>query len=229
MNPTGGEHKKLNSIIDRVVDSYQLLTPEEQALLKSQLASFRNLYLFLSQIIPYQDSDLEKLFTFGRYLLTKLPRTDNQTRVKIDDEVQLKYYRLEKISEGKIDLRVGEAAGLYGPTAVGTGQADELVQLSTLVDKLNERFGTEFTPADQLFFDQIRETAIVNDQLRQAASVNTIENFRPVFMNLLDSLFIERMEENEEITMKVVSPGEFRELAAESLLKVIYQHFQNRA
>jgi type I restriction enzyme, R subunit len=112
---------------------------------------------------------------------------------------------------------------------VGTGQADELVQLSTLVDKLNERFGTEFAIADQLFFDQIRETAIANEQLRQAAAVNSIENFRPVFMNLLDSLFIERMEGNEEITMQVVSPGEFRELAAELLLKTIYQQLQQKS
>jgi type I restriction enzyme, R subunit len=229
MNPTGGEHKKLNSIIDRVVESYKPLTDEDQALFKSQLASFRNLYLFLAQIIPYQDSDLEKLFTFGRYLLTKLPRTESDTRVKIDDEVQLKYYRLEKISEGQIDLKAGEAKGLYGPREVGTGQADELVQLSTLVDKLNERFGTEFALADQLFFDQIRETAIANEQLRQAAVVNTIENFRPVFMNLLDSLFIERMEGNEEITMQVVSPGEFREVAAELLLKAIYQQLQQKS
>jgi type I restriction enzyme, R subunit len=226
MNPTGGEHKKLNSIIDRCVETYKTLTDEDQALFKSQLASFRNLYLFLSQIIPYQDSELEKLFTFGRYLLTKLPSIDDNKRIKIDDDVQLKYYRLEKISEGKIDLRAGEASGLYGPTEVGTGQADELVPLSNLVDRLNERFGTDFTLADQLFFDQIRETAIANDQLRQAATVNTLENFRPVFMNLLDSLFIERMEGNEEITMQVVSPGDFREMVAELLLQIIYKQLQ---
>ncbi len=177
MNPTGGEHKKLNSILDRVVEQYKALEDEEQALFKSQLASFRNLYLFLSQIIPYQDSELEKLYTFGRYLLTKLPRIPDSPAIKIDDEVQLKYYRLEKISEGAIDLKVGEAAALYGPREVGTGQVDEEVQLSTLVEKLNERFGTEFTLADQLFFEQVRETAVANEQLRRSAQVNTIENF----------------------------------------------------
>ncbi|MBF2046045.1 MAG: hypothetical protein IGS54_01375 [Elainella sp. C42_A2020_010] len=77
MTPTGGEHKKLNGILDRVVEKYTALTDEDQALFKSQLASFRNLYLFLSQVIPYQDSELEKLYTFGRYLLTKLPRSQD--------------------------------------------------------------------------------------------------------------------------------------------------------
>ena len=37
--------------------------------------------------------------------------------------------------------------------------AEEEVALSTLIDKLNERFGTDFTEADQLFFDQVRATA----------------------------------------------------------------------
>jgi hypothetical protein len=48
-------------------------------------------------------------------------------------------------SDGALDLKVGEAEALYRPTEVGTGQVDEDMQLSTLVGKLDERFGTEFT------------------------------------------------------------------------------------
>ena len=227
MNPTGSEHKKLNSLLDKVVNCYIELAEEDQALLKSQLVSFRNLYLFLSQVIPYQDSELEKLYTFGRYLLTKLPRTPNSPNVKIDDEVALKYYRLEKISEGSISLKTGEAEALYGPREVGTGQAEEEVQLSTLVDKLNERFGTEFTLADQLFFDQIRETAIANPQIRQAATVNSAENFKPVFSKLLENLFIERMEGNEEIFTRLMNDNDFRQEAANALMLAVYHQIKD--
>lgn len=101
--------------------------------------------------------------------------------------MELKYYRLQKISEGAIDLKVGEPEALYGPTEVGTGQPDEDVQLSTLVGKHNERFGTEFTPADQLFFDQVRETAVASEQLRQAVMANSIENLEPVFNKQLEN------------------------------------------
>ena len=229
MNPTGGEHKKLNSILDRVVEQHNVFEAEEQALFKSQLASFRNLYLFLSQVIPYQDSDLEKLYTFGRYLLTKLPRTQDDPAIKVDDEVQLKYYRLEKISEGAINLKAGEAEALYGPREVGTGQADEEVQLSTLVEKLNERFGTEFNLADQLFFDQVRETAIANEQLRQSAKVNTLENFEPVFKKQLENLFVERMEDNEDIFVRLMNDDNFREMAAQYLMRTVYQQINQDA
>ncbi|MBI3147086.1 MAG: type I restriction endonuclease subunit R [Betaproteobacteria bacterium] len=226
LNPTGGEHKKLNALLDLAVERFKKLGEEDRNLFKSQLVSFRNLYGFISQIIPYQDSDHEKLYTFARFLLTKLPHTTDNRKVHVDDEVELKYYRLQKISEGAIDLKVGELEALYGPTEVGTGQPDEDVQLSTLVDKLNERFGTEFTPADQLFFDQVRETAVANEQLRQAVMANSIENFEPVFNKQLENLFIERMDGNEEIFVRLMNDEAFRSIAAGHLMRAVYQQIK---
>ena len=226
LNPTGGEHKKLNAVLDLAVERYKSLSEEDQNLFKSQLVSFRNLYGFVSQIIPYQDSDHEKLYSYTRFLLTKLPRTTDTRTVNVDDEVELKYYRLQKISEGSIDLKAGEPEALYGPTEVGTGQADEEVKLSTLVDKLNERFGTEFTPADQLFFDQVRETAVVNEQLRQAVMANSLENFEPVFSKQLENLFIERMEGNEEIFVRLMNDNAFRNIAESYLMRAVYSQIR---
>jgi len=222
LNPTGGEHKKLNALLDLAVERFKEQVEENQDLIKGQLISFRNLYGFISQIIPYQDSDLEKLYTYTRFLLTKLPYTSDPRKIQVDDEVELKYYRLQKISEGAIDLKAGEPEPLSGPTEVGTGQADEEVQLSTLVGKLNERFGTEFTPADQLFFDQVRETAVANDHLRQAVMANTIENFKPVFNKQLENILVERMAGNEEIFVKMMNDDAFREIAAGYLMQAVY-------
>ena len=222
LNPTGAEHKKLNGLLDLAVERFKKLDEADQNLCKGQLVSFRSLYGFISQIVPYQDSDHEKLYSYARFLLAKLPQVENQ-KVQLDDEVGLKYYRLQKISEGAIDLKIGEPSALYGPTEVGTGQADEEVQLSTLVSKLNERFGTEFTPADQLFFDQVRETAVANAQLRQAVMANSIENFEPVFNKQLENLIIERMDGNEEIFVRMMNDEAFKNIAASHLMKAVYQ------
>lgn len=227
LNPTGGEHKKLNALIDLATDRFKTFSEEEQNLFKGQLVSFRNLYRFVSQIVPYQDSDHEKLYTYARFLLTKLPQTTDNRMVQVDDDVELKYYRLQKISEGAIDLRAGEPDALYGPTAVGTGQADEDVQLSILVDRLNERFGTEFTPADQLFFEQVRETAVANEQLRQAVMANSLENFEPVFNQQLENLFIERMDGNEGIFVRLMNDEAFRKIAASHLMRAVYQQVRS--
>ena len=229
MNPTGGEHKRLNATLDVAIERFKLLNEEDGTLFKSQLSSFRNLYSFVSQVIPYQDSEHEKLYTYARFLLAKLPQGADPHRIQVDDEVELKFYRLQKISEGAIDLKAGEADPLKGPTDVGTGQPDEDVQLSTLVERLNERFGTEFTPADQLFFEQVRETAIANEQLRQAVMANTIENFEPVFNRQLENLFVERMEGNEDIFVRLMNDEAFRNVAASHLMRAVYNQIRHGA
>jgi type I restriction enzyme, R subunit len=220
---TGVEHKKLNSLLDPIVEQYKTLSEPEKEQFKNQLTSFRNLYLFLSQVIPYQDSELEKLYAYGRFLLKKLPRTNKAPKIDLSGDIELKYYRLEKVSEGKINLKKGTAEPLKGATAVGTRKPDKEVPLSQLVESLNERFGTNFTLADQLFFEQITETALSNDSIKKAAQVNTKENFAPVLEKQLENLFIERMDGNEKIFIEVMNNEEFRSAVFEKLLESIYE------
>jgi len=225
--PSVTDHRLLNAILDKAVEAYKLLEDANKELFQGQVLSFRNLYMFLSQIIPYQDSSLEKLYTYLRFLIGKLPkRTDAQT-YQPDDDVALQYYRLQKISEGSIDLSEGEAEPLKGPTEVGTSESkDEMVQLSLLVDRLNERFGTDFTKADELFFDQVAEAATLNERLQEAAKANSLENFNLVFEKTLEGLFIERMDGNEEIFAKVMNDPTFRNMAASHLVRQVYDRIR---
>ena len=106
---------------------------------------------------------------------------------------------------------------------MGTRKPDKEVPLSQLVESLNERFGTNFTLADQLFFEQITETALSNDSIKKAAQVNTKENFAPVLEKQLENLFIERMDGNEKIFIEVMNNEEFRSAVFEKLLESIYE------
>ncbi|HDV5696854.1 TPA: type I restriction endonuclease subunit R [Legionella pneumophila] len=227
--PTPADHRQMNALLDLAVDRYNELDANEQDLFKCQVKSFKNLYVFLSQIIPFQDSDLEKNYTFLRFLHNKLPRRDDEPDFNLGDEIELRYYRLQKISEGSIDLSKGEAEDLRGPTEVGTGNArDDKVQLSLLVDRLNQRFGTDFTKADELFFDQIAETAASNEKIREAAKANNLENFSLVFEKMLEGFFIERMEGNEDIFSKLMNDPKFHEVAASYLVKAVYDRVRNQ-
>lgn len=220
---SASDHARMNSVLEKAVERFNELEEEEQDEFKKLLVEFRNLYGFLSQVIPYQDSDLEKLYTYLRFLLTKLPRRGTGPGYHIEDEVELQYYRLEKISQGQIDLKTGEVIPLKSPDDVGTGKSeDEDILLSELVDKLNEKFGTEFAQADQLFFDQIHEEAVASDSLRQAATVNNIDDFRFVFNKEFEGLIIDRMEGNEEIFGKLMADAAFRKIASEHLLRQVY-------
>src|SRR5262249_25406052 len=124
-DPTAGEHRQLNGIIDKAVERYKKLDDNDKDEFKSKFVSFRNLYAFLAQMIPYQDSDLEKFYTYARFLLSKLPRRSSGPGYELEDEVSLRYYRLEQVSSESIDLEEGQADPLKGPTEIGLRTADD--------------------------------------------------------------------------------------------------------
>ncbi len=223
------DHQTMNAALDPAVDRFRVLldnNEEEAELWRGKLASFRNLYAFLSQIIPYQDSDLEKLYTYLRYLSPKLPKRKSGPQYTFDDEVRLEYYRLQKISEGSISLKEGLVRPLDGPTEVGSGTVrEDHTTLSRLIDYINERFGTDFNDADQLFFDQIIEAAMQDETLRQSAAVNPKDKFALVFGNLLETYFIERMEQNEEIFSRFMNEADFQSMVTKWISTQVYEKF----
>lgn len=229
---SAADHQAMNAALDPAMDRFGALQQQDEdeaELWRGKLYSFRNLYTFLSQIIPYQDSDLEKLYVFLRHLAPKLPRRRRGPAYNFDDEVRLDYYRLQKISEGSISLKEGYARPLDGPTEVGTGMVHEgPVALSRLIDIINQRFGTNFNQADQLFFDQIVETATSDDALKQAAVVNPKDKFELVFKNLLETLFVERMDQNEEIFARFMNDAAFQKVVTNWLASEAYQKLRNK-
>lgn len=226
-NQTAADHGQMNKCIDPAVGRFKQLEEEMREAFRKELTAFRNLYAFMAQIIPFQDSELEKLYSYIRMLLVKLPKGGRGPMYNFDDDIALKYYRLQKISEGSIQLETGKQEPVSGPTAVGTGQAKgPEIELSKLIDILNERFGTAFKPGDQLFFESIREDAVADDGLRQAALANTMENFGFVFSKALESLFIDRMDQNEEITTKFMNENQFRDAVSRHLLKEVYHQIR---
>ena len=221
------DHRAMNAALDPAVDRFKQLFEselEKAEVWRSKLTSFRNLYLFLSQVIPYQDSDLERLYTYLRHLASKLPRRTGGPQYDFDDEVYLEYYRLQKISEGSIDLGEGDARKLDGPQEVGTGDVrDNQVKLSQVIHIVNDRFGTDFNQADQLFFDQIIEEAANSDTLQQSARVNSEDKFALLFNQILESLFIERMDQNETIFARYMNDQHFQKAISDLLGTEVYR------
>jgi type I restriction enzyme, R subunit len=224
------DHQAMNAALDPAVSrfiAFRTDHEEESELWRGNVQTFISLYGFLSQVIPYQDSDLEQLYVFLRHLAAKLPRRSRGPVYQFDEEVRLEYYRLQKISEGSISLKEGVARPLDGPTEVGSGIVrPETVALSQLIDIVNDRFGTNFNQADQLFFDQIVEAAMTDDDLQQAAAVNPEDKFELVFKNLLENLFVERMDQNEEIFVRYMNDLPFQKIVTAWMASEAYKRFR---
>ena len=228
------EQGKLNSYIDPAVERFKQLPKENskdnvigtevtQEDFKNTLQSFNRTYSFLTQIMPFSDVDLEKLFTYTKFLYKKLPRTSEIDKFKLGDEVSLEYYRLQKIAENNIIM---EDQGVYeleggGGAGIRLSKEDQ-VALSEIIDVLNKRFSAEFNTADKLFFDQIEEVLVNDLELGLQAKSNPIENFSFGFIDKYMDASINRMEQNQDIFAKMMNDKEFGSIVQNYLMKKVY-------
>ncbi len=224
---------KLNSYIDPAVDRFKQL-PEEtvegdvvheisQENFKHSLQTFTRLYSFLTQIMPFTDVDLEKLYTYGRFLLKKLPRKSQSERFQLGDEVSLEYYRIQKIATENIAMEPQEEYELPGISTAGIRMSkEEKAALSEIITVINNRFGTEFTISDKLLFDQIEEDMVADEKLSAQAKSNSIDNFKFGFKEAAIDKFINRMDQNEDIFTRMMDNDDFNGLVMDYLLKRVY-------
>lgn len=228
---TKRDHGQLNKWIDPAVARFnqEYTTPtetsEEGEAFKSTLQSYIRLYSFLSQVIDWQDVALEKLYAYGRYLLTKLPYRSGSGMMVIDDEVELTAYRNEKTFEGS--AVIAETKPVYGPTEVGTRSSeDKKSPLSAIIALINDRFGTEWTEEDTLLFEQISGDMVQDETLVKQARANSKEQFRQVFTDQVMLAFINRQGRNEKIVNEFMANEEVRTLVINALLDDVYGRVQ---
>jgi type I restriction enzyme R subunit len=218
------DQAQMYGYLNAAVDRFRALDDEKQEEFRSALKAYVGLYAFLSQIMPFADPDLEKLYTFGRYLQLKLPLDPKKDPLNLQGEVALNYYRLDKISEGSIDLKIADAAPIYGPVETGSRKGkDDLAPLSEVIDILNEKFGTNFSKIDQLFFDQVTESAKADGDVIEKAAANAFDNFALSIDDRLLDLVIERMDQNGEITSRLMNEPEIRRVAFREMARKIYE------
>src|SRR5690554_1841581 len=178
-------------------------------LFRKNLQSFVRLYEFLSQIIPYEDRELEQLCVYAKHLHPLL-RADRLQEDDVDvGELQLTHYRLTKRAEHK--LRLDEEGGDYTldpATAVGSGKAHdpEKKRLSEIIEALNEIFGAEVSDEDQLQF----LTGIANRISRQEDVMAQVNNhsveqvMHGLFPKRVLDTVLDAMTDNEKMSLEVL-------------------------
>ena len=72
------------------------------------------------------------------------------------------------------------------------------------------------------FFEQIAEAASQVETITKAAKGNPFDKFQLVFDDILESIFIERMELNEELFARYMTDPEFKKLIAKYFGQQVY-------
>ena len=223
-------HASLYRYLNPAVDRFQALEADLQEEFRNALTAFVRLYAFLAQVMPWRDAELEKLYTYGRLLALRLPKDDRRLPLDLDGDVELEYYRLRQTFDGTILLGEEGPQPLKPATEVGTRQGDDdAVRLSEIIQVLNERFGTEFTQADGLLFDQFVAAARADDEVVERARANPLENFELAMRPRVESLMLDRLEDNQEIVERYLNDAEFQAIAFRLLVKRIYDEIHEAA
>lgn len=149
-NPKIRTQAALHAQLKPAFDRFQGLTESEQDLFRKDLSSLVRLYEFLSQIVPYNDTELEKLYVFGKHLVPRLVAATRPEELSLDADVKLTHYRLQKLGEQKLDLEKAEVLKLPPVGEAGTGQSaeDEKKALGEVVAKMNDIFAGNIGEAD---------------------------------------------------------------------------------
>ncbi len=219
----GATQEKLHPLLDPIVHVYLEREKKDRVEFRDQLKNFVRLYAFLSQIVSFKDVNLEKLYAFLRMLGRKLPSDKERLPVEITDNVNMDTYRIQQVSSGSIELEkaTGELKPIEG---LGTGKraGEEKEFLSRIIEEVNEKFGTDFTDGDKVFFAELETRLAGNDTLSQSAKTNTREALKLIFNHIFEAQLHTMVESNFDIYKKIVENHEFGSFIKEKMFNEVY-------
>lgn len=199
---------------------------EDQKEFKSVLQAFLRSYSFIVQVVRMMDKDIQEKYIYCKYLNQVLPR-EHSNGVNLDGKIELEYYRLEKAYEGPIML-VKEEGELYSATGnIGKTSEEEEENLSTIVDRINDKYHTKFTNMDKVM-EQITQDFVDDEKMVQFAKNNNPEEFRKVYDDEFKKKAFKRYQQNSEMFEKMMSEEGYMEDFMKSMFKYIYENLKNK-
>ena len=140
---------------------------------KKDLGSFTRFYEFMSQIVDYDDNDLDKLNLYARNLRPMLRETVNDDNDIDLSNVVLSHYRLSKQYQQDLKLKTDENSLLDPIDGLGTAKPKDRKEefISEIIKRLNAIFDTEhLTENDIINYahtirDKVQENELVMKQL----------------------------------------------------------------
>ncbi|MEH6498907.1 MAG: DEAD/DEAH box helicase family protein, partial [Pseudoalteromonas distincta] len=179
-------------------------------LFRKNLQSFVRLYEFLSQIVPYEDRELEQLCVFAKHLHPLL-RVDRLQQDDVDvGELQLSHYRLSKRAEHQLRLAKEDGADytLKPGSDVGSGKPHDpdKKRLSEIIDALNDIFGAEVSDEDQLqFLTGIAQRISRQDDVMAQVNNHSVEQvMHGLFPKRVLDTVLDAMTDHEKLSLEVL-------------------------
>lgn len=200
----------LHAALDPIVDRFVAVDEDQQVAFRSDLGDYIRFYAFISQIITYEDADLERLYVFAKLLRRKLPASPDELPIEIQKNIEIDFYRIQQTHTGPIKLPRGENKITTPSLPIKHGAVtDDEEMLSKIIHYLNEHYGTDFTDEDKVFIRQFQERLAENAALDNSIRVNTRENARLTFDHVAQDLMQDMIDANFKFYKRVTDDRDF--------------------
>jgi type I restriction enzyme R subunit len=223
----------LHAYLKPAADRFAALDEDKAEQFRKDLGTFLRMYDFLSQIVAYNDPDLEKRYAFGKNLMPRISEHSTTSMIELDADVRLTHYRLQKQGEQELDLEGGEITALKPATGAGTGKAmtDEQKKLAEIVGKMNDLFSGDLTEADMVgYVTTIKGKLMESEKLAEQATSNTEHQFAMGdFKDVLTDIVIEGQENHNKIADQLLKDDRIFAAMQGMLASMVYQAFQQGA
>ena len=153
----------------------------------------------------------------------QLPKNKDE-KINLNDKVLLEYYRLEKDFEGNIKLSPAEEG--FKPITGEAGRKEKKKDpLTVIIDKINERYGTDFTEMDKVLL-QIEKDYTSQEKWKSYAKNNDYNTFKLLFNKDFPTMAAKRYEENDNFFIKMFSDQDMMNQIMDMLCSVVYDNLK---
>lgn len=221
---------QLNSTLEAFVGRFHTLLDEEQADFRTKCRDYVRRYAFVSQVVPFEDPKLEKLYVFLRLLLRKLPPTKIEMPTEVLEAVDMSTYGLRSLGETHIELE--RSPGVLGPMVSGDGGGrgdDEMEALSQIIKEMNERFGGELGPEGAVVIrDSLEPRLLADEGLIGALQENSPDAAKIVFDETFADQLVKMYTDHFSFYQKVSNNQELKRWLNERLFEYVVRKAQKK-
>lgn len=209
---TSKDHGNLYATIDPILRRFSDSDEKVRDDFKTKSLKYIESYSFLSQLISYYDTKLEKLYVVLKFIINQnLIKYFGSILPEIKGDVSLQWYYLEKTFEGEISLGQ-DAISIKLDNDYGTPKSPQVLKtLSEVIQAINDKFSDKLSKMDTKSIEEWIAYLKNDSTLRDIAKENSFEDFFKQFKKRFLDVIIENNEQNQLLVKRIYTDQEFKE------------------
>ena len=201
---------------------------EDQVEFKKKIRRYQSIYSFMSQLLPFSDLNLEKLYIYLKFLSKVLPTINNPLPFNVLEDVDMDSYKIDTRDEGT-SIILGEGEGSLKPLSPSDPgyRPEEQTKLSQILESLNEAFATDFSESDRIIVTQITSRMLSDEELMNKVRNNPKESVAAIFDRFFTNELVHIFKSNKSFYEKIFSNEQLKDKLKNDLLDFVYEE-QNK-